>query len=54
MAAMGRAARREYEEKYTPNKNYPMLMSIYERAIATQQSGQGEHEPIEAQPVGSL
>jgi glycosyltransferase involved in cell wall biosynthesis len=54
MAAMGRAARREYEEKYTPNKNYPMLMSIYERAIAAKQSGLGEHEPIEAQTVGSL
>jgi len=31
--AMGQAARREYEEKYTAEKNYPMLMSIYQKAI---------------------
>jgi len=34
MAAMGRAARAEYEAKYTAERNYPMLMEIYERAIA--------------------
>jgi len=32
MAAMGRAARAEYEAKYTPERNYEMLMQIYERA----------------------
>jgi glycosyltransferase involved in cell wall biosynthesis len=31
---MGRNARQEYELKYTPERNYEMLMSIYERAIA--------------------
>ncbi|HEV2176114.1 MAG TPA: glycosyltransferase family 4 protein [Terriglobia bacterium] len=31
---MGRQARREYETKYTAEKNYPMLMEIYQRTIA--------------------
>ena len=35
MAAMGRAARAEYEAKYTAERNYPMLMEIYQRAIET-------------------
>jgi glycosyltransferase involved in cell wall biosynthesis len=34
MADMGREARREYEAKYTAEKNYPLLMDIYQRAIA--------------------
>ena len=33
-ARMGENARREYEEKYTPERNYEMLMDIYEQAIA--------------------
>jgi glycosyltransferase involved in cell wall biosynthesis len=33
MAAMGRAARAEYEAKYTADRNYEMLMEIYERVI---------------------
>lgn len=31
---MGENARRVYEERYTPEKNYPMLMKIYHRAMA--------------------
>lgn len=31
---MGHNARREYEEKYTPERNYQMLMQIYEKALA--------------------
>lgn len=31
--SMGRNARREYENKYTPEVNYKLLMSIYEKAI---------------------
>ena len=31
MQAMGRAARAEYEAKYTAERNYQMLMQIYER-----------------------
>jgi glycosyltransferase involved in cell wall biosynthesis len=34
MQRMGRAARAEYEVKYTPSINYQMLMEIYEDAIA--------------------
>jgi len=34
MRKMGRAARAEYEAKYTPSINYQMLMEIYEGAIA--------------------
>lgn len=30
---MGENARKEYEEKYTPEKNYNMLMGIYEKVI---------------------
>lgn len=33
MAAMGQAARAEYEAKYTPEINYRQLMAIYEAAI---------------------
>jgi glycosyltransferase involved in cell wall biosynthesis len=33
LAEMGRNARREYEEKFTADKNYDMLMEIYQRAI---------------------
>jgi glycosyltransferase involved in cell wall biosynthesis len=33
IAAMGRAARAEYEAKYTGERNYAMLMKIYEQAI---------------------
>jgi glycosyltransferase involved in cell wall biosynthesis len=34
MAQMGQNARREYEEKYSADKNYELLMDIYQRAIA--------------------
>jgi glycosyltransferase involved in cell wall biosynthesis len=35
MRTMGAEARKEYEAKYTAEKNYPMLMQIYDRALAT-------------------
>jgi glycosyltransferase involved in cell wall biosynthesis len=35
MARMGRAARAEYEAKYTPEINYRQLMAIYQAAIDT-------------------
>jgi glycosyltransferase involved in cell wall biosynthesis len=34
MDAMRAAARREFEEKYTADRNYEMLTAIYETAIA--------------------
>jgi glycosyltransferase involved in cell wall biosynthesis len=33
IAAMGREARREYEEHYTADKNYELLRQIYEQTI---------------------
>jgi hypothetical protein len=33
MRAMGAEGRKEYEAKYTAEKNYPILMEIYKRAI---------------------
>ena len=39
MAHMGRAARKEYETHYTAEKNYRMLLDIYERAISNKSSG---------------
>jgi glycosyltransferase involved in cell wall biosynthesis len=34
MRIMGAEARKEYEAKYTAEKNYPLLMQIYNRAIS--------------------
>ncbi|MGE4441328.1 MAG: glycosyltransferase family 4 protein [Desulfomicrobium sp.] len=34
MAEMGKKARREYETKYTAQRNYQMLMEIYDKAMA--------------------
>ena len=34
MLRMGRTAREEYEARYAPNKNYDMLIAIYDDAIA--------------------
>jgi glycosyltransferase involved in cell wall biosynthesis len=33
-ARMGRNARKEYEDRYTPERNYQMLIGIYEKAMA--------------------
>jgi len=38
MAEMGRAARAEYEAKYTAERNYAMLVEIYQRAIDQHQT----------------
>jgi glycosyltransferase involved in cell wall biosynthesis len=37
METMGKEARGEYEAKYTAERNYPMLMEIYERVLETYQ-----------------
>ena len=39
MRRMGENARAEYEEKYTPEKNYRQLMAIYEEGIAALNRG---------------
>jgi glycosyltransferase involved in cell wall biosynthesis len=33
VCAMGKAARQEYENRYTPEKNYRQLMQIYEQTM---------------------
>ena len=38
MRAMGKAARKEYETRYTAERNYPLLMDIYERTIAAREA----------------
>jgi glycosyltransferase involved in cell wall biosynthesis len=49
MAGMGRAARREYETKYTPEINYAQLMEICQRVIG---SGNGNAETFAAAAAG--
>lgn len=39
-ARMGQNARKEYEQKYTPEKNYETLMNIYEQVIENKRTGQ--------------
>jgi glycosyltransferase involved in cell wall biosynthesis len=53
-AAMGRAARAEYEAKYTAERNYQMLMEVYRRIIAaragpilTQLNDFGQHQKLQ-------
>lgn len=38
--ALGRKARADYEEKYTPEKNYLQLLSIYEEVVAEKKKKQ--------------
>jgi glycosyltransferase involved in cell wall biosynthesis len=42
MAAMRVAARREYEEKYSAERNYKLLMGVYEMAIENARRRQRE------------
>jgi glycosyltransferase involved in cell wall biosynthesis len=54
MRQMGEEARREYENKYTAETNYPRLMEIYEQAIsrhALESPGLGRSRPAEASSV---
>jgi len=52
MREMGRAARQEYENKYTAEKNYPILMEIYQHAVAGREVVHTEAD-VEAVPVNS-
>jgi glycosyltransferase involved in cell wall biosynthesis len=45
VAGLGKAARQEYLDKYTPEKNYAQLIEIYQRAIAMNERGQSAEEP---------
>ena len=43
LAQMAKAARNEFEKKYTPNKNYGQLMDIYHKAIAVKTNRHSPH-----------
>jgi glycosyltransferase involved in cell wall biosynthesis len=51
MARMGRAARVEYEAKYTPSKNYQILIGIYQKAIE-RSSARAGLQPAQVQAAG--
>ena len=47
MAAMGRAARTEYEAKYAADRNYQMLMEIYQEGAGETAGKQPQRPPAE-------
>ena len=49
LSQMGRAARAKYETEYTAEKNYSLLMEIYEQALSTCASRR--HLPLISQPA---
>jgi len=54
MARMGRAARTEYEARYTPAINYKLLIEIYQRAVDLRaQRGSGAKLDVELSGVVS-
>jgi glycosyltransferase involved in cell wall biosynthesis len=50
MLRMGRAARAEYEAQYTPQRNYRILINIYEDSIAQVKGDQPGIEPSKSAP----
>lgn len=46
LGSMRFAARREYEQKYTPERNYKILMDIYAMASGTVEVGYPAYEPV--------
>jgi glycosyltransferase involved in cell wall biosynthesis len=54
LVAMRAEARREYEEKYTADQNYPILMEIYRQAIAGQPSSGAPSGPKAQLPAPHL
>ena len=46
---LGKAARQEYLDKYTAEKNYPLLMKIYQHALETNGQEHPAEEPSLAQ-----
>lgn len=50
MAEMGRRARREFEARYTAERNYDMLMHVYELAIERASRRLGRHALVHASP----
>jgi glycosyltransferase involved in cell wall biosynthesis len=48
LSEMGRAARAKYETEYTAEKNYSLLMEIYEQALS--KCASRRHSPLPGQP----
>ena len=48
LAEMGRAARRKYETDFTAEKNYSLLVGIYEQALATRATPRAMSQPSAA------
>lgn len=44
MAGFGRAAEGEYQRKYTPERNYEALISIYQKALDSARNGDTDHD----------
>ena len=42
---LGQQARARYEQHYTPDRNYELLLSIYERATRSRPARQSRHGP---------
>jgi len=54
VADLGKGARQEYLDKYTAEKNYPLLLNIYQRALEINGQGQSAEEPsLSQQCVGT-
>jgi hypothetical protein len=53
IARMGRAARVEYEAKYTPSRNYEILIGIYQKALERNSTRAGL-QPAQVQAAGEL
>ena len=53
LASMGRAARRKYETYYTAERNYSLLMEIYEQALATRATPRQMSQPSGSVPLAS-
>ncbi|HUO17207.1 MAG TPA: glycosyltransferase [Verrucomicrobiae bacterium] len=51
MEEMGREARKEYEQKYTAEENYPQLMKIYEHVLATGKPNPGILQETHPRPI---
>jgi glycosyltransferase involved in cell wall biosynthesis len=54
LAEMGREARREFEAKYTAERNYELLMAAYQRAIANHAPEPATLEPALIRPAQHL
>ena len=54
MRQMGEEARQEYENKYTAEKNYPLLMQIYQHAIAGDAGHNVESPELESDRLEEL